>query len=150
MWFILQHSPPCGPHTSSIGVAVLGFRACGIEALILIVEKSSTADMTSSSVRYCFPAVFFHVGEQKLVRWCQIRRIWSVINQFKATVTQTKHCNHRLVCRSIVLSILKQGSLLQFSRPFHKIPLVLLFKVLNYLSSVGLSGRKHAVSIRKG
>ena len=25
LWFIFQHSLPCGPHTSSIGVAVLGF-----------------------------------------------------------------------------------------------------------------------------
>ena len=38
----------------------------GIEALILILEKSSTADMTSL-VWYCFPA-----REQKIVRWCQI------------------------------------------------------------------------------
>ena len=31
----------------------------------------------------------FHAGEQERVRWCQIRRIWRVINQFKATIT---HC----------------------------------------------------------
>ena len=32
--------------------------------------------MTSSAVRYCYPAkYFFHVGEQKIVRWCQIRRV---------------------------------------------------------------------------
>ena len=55
MWFIFQHSLPSGPYTSPIGVAVLDFR--GIEALILILEKkSSTADMTSSTVRYCFAA----------------------------------------------------------------------------------------------
>ena len=34
--------------------------------------------MISSSVRF-----FFHVGEQNIVRWCQIRRMWRVINQFK-------------------------------------------------------------------
>ena len=31
----------------------------GIEALILILEKSSTADITLSSVRYCFPVKCF-------------------------------------------------------------------------------------------
>ena len=35
--------------------------SCGIEALILILEKTSTADMTSSSVQYCFPAKFFFI-----------------------------------------------------------------------------------------
>ena len=41
-------------------------------------KKSSTADMTSSSVRCCFPArcfFIFNFGEQKIVRWCQIRGI---------------------------------------------------------------------------
>ena len=51
-------------------------------------------------------------------RWCQIRRIWRVINQFKATVMHSSHCNHRLVCRSIVL--VKRDSLRQFSRLFTK------------------------------
>ena len=32
------------------------------------------------------------VGEQKLVRWCRIRRIWRVINQFKPTVTHSRYC----------------------------------------------------------
>ena len=38
----------------------------GIEALILILEKTSTADMTLSSVRYCFPAKwgFFILGNK--------------------------------------------------------------------------------------
>ena len=61
--------------------------------------KSSTADMTSSSVRYYFPAKFlFHVGEKKLVRWYHSRRIWRVINQFNATVMHNSHYNHRLNC----------------------------------------------------
>ena len=50
--------------------------------------------------------VFFHVEEQKI--WCQIRIIWRVINQLKATATHSSHCNHRLVCQSIVL--VKQDS----------------------------------------
>ena len=74
-FFLLQNSLPCGPHTSSI-CAAQRLNSCGIEALILILEKSSTADMTSSSVRYCFPAkCFFVLGEQKIVRLCQIRII---------------------------------------------------------------------------
>ena len=63
MWFIFQYSLPCGPHTSSIGVAVLGF---------LWYRSShpdpSTADMTSSLARFCFPAkscCFFMLGERE-------------------------------------------------------------------------------------
>ena len=86
--------------------------------------------------------IFVHVGEQKIVRWCQIRRLWRVINQFKATVTPSSHCSHRLVCRSIVL--VKQDSLRQFPGRSTKasIQVVLLFNVLYYLSSVGLSGSR--------
>ena len=53
---------------------------------------------------------------KKIVKWCQIRRKWKVINQFKATVMHSSHCNHWLVCRSSVLA--KQDSLRQFSRSF--------------------------------
>ena len=52
-------------------------------------------------------------------RWCQIRRIWRVINQFKATVMHSSHCKHRLVCMSTVL--VKQDSPHQFSRPFRNV-----------------------------
>ena len=96
MWFIFQNSLPCGPHTSSIGVAALGFPW----------YKSFHPDLQKG----------FHVGEQKIIRWCQLWRIWRVINQCKATVTHSSLCNHRLVCRSIVL--VKLDSLCQFSRPF--------------------------------
>ena len=91
--------------------------SCGVEALILILKKvlNSRYDLIIGPI--LLPSwVFFHVGGQKIVRWCQIRRIWRVNNQFKATVTHSSHCNHRLVCRSIVL--VKQDSLRQFSRPF--------------------------------
>ena len=51
-------------------------------------KKSSTADMTSWLVQYCFPAkCFFHVGEQKRVWWCQIRRIWRVSTSSKQSYT---------------------------------------------------------------
>ena len=57
MAFIFQHSLPCGPHASSIGVCsawILWYRSSHPDPR----EKkgSSTADMTSSLVRYCFPA----------------------------------------------------------------------------------------------
>ena len=84
------------------------------------------------------PSVF-DVGEQKIVRWHQIRRIWRMINQIKATVKHSSHCNHRCGCRSIVL--VKQDSLHhQFFRPLWNDSSTPSQKVLNYLSSVGLSG----------
>ena len=62
---IFQHNPPWSPHTSSIGVAALGllwYRSSYPDPR----KKSSTADMTSSSVRYCFPAkCFFMLGNRK-------------------------------------------------------------------------------------
>ena len=66
MWFIFQHSHPCGPLAYSIGVAALGFpwyRSSHPDPL----KKFSTADVTSASVRYCFPAkCFFMLGNRKL------------------------------------------------------------------------------------
>ena len=96
---IFQHySLPRGAYTSFIGVAALGFpwyRSSHPDP-----RKILNCSMTSSSVRYCLPAirVFFHVGEQEIVRWCQIRRIWRVINQFEATVTHRSNYNHRSIC----------------------------------------------------
>ena len=113
----------------------------GIEALILIPQNCPQYDLTICPILLT-SQVFCHVGEQKIVRWCQIRRLWRVINQFKATVMHSSHCNHRLVCRSIVL--VKQYCLRQFSIPFWSV----LFTDLNYLSSVYLCGR-NAFSIRK-
>ena len=57
MWFSFQHSLPCGPQFFHQCFSAWFF--CGIEALILILKKSSTADITSSSVWYCFPAKCF-------------------------------------------------------------------------------------------
>ena len=135
--FFNIYSLPCGPHTSSIGVVALGFlwyRSCHP-----VPQKSPQLQIWPHYLSDAAfqPSLFFNVGKQKIVRWCQIRRVWSLINQFKATVMHSSHCNHRLVCRSIVS--VKQDSLLQFSRP---LSLVLLFKVLNYLSNMGISGRK--------
>ena len=49
MWFIFQRSLPCGPYTSSISVAVLGFPYQYRSAHLDPRKKSSAADMTSSS-----------------------------------------------------------------------------------------------------
>ena len=119
--------------------------SCVIQALILILEKvlNCRYDLIISPNTASQPRLFsLHFGDHKIVRWSQIRRIWRMINQFKATVMHSSHCKHRLVYRSIVL--VKQDSLLWtelFPGRF-EMSLVLLFKILNYLSSVGLSGRK--------
>ena len=58
--------------------------SCGKEAPILIFKKVLNY-MTSSSIWYCFPSkCLFMLGNRKIVRWCQIRWLWRVINQFKA------------------------------------------------------------------
>ena len=41
-----------------------------------------------------FSLRYMTLGKQfKIVRWCQIRRIWRVINQFKAIVMLSSYCN---------------------------------------------------------
>ena len=130
LWFISQHSVLCGPHTSSISVAALGF---------LWYRSSHPDPRKSPQLRYdliigpiLLPSqVYVHVGERKIIRWCQIRTIWRVINQFKATVMHSSHCNHRHVCKRIVL--VKQDSLCQFPITTFQSP---------ELANVGLSGRK--------
>ena len=117
LWLIFQHSLP-GVHTLLPSLLQrLDSRA--IEAFILILKKvlNCRYDLIIGPILLPIQEIF-HVGEQKIVRWCQIRKIWRVINQFKATVTHSSHCNHILVCRSIVL--VKQDSLRQFSRLFTK------------------------------
>ena len=116
----------------------------GIEALILILEEVLNCRYDLIIGLLLLPnQVFFYVGEQKIVRWCQIRRIWRAINQFKATVTHKSHYNHRFVCRSIVL--VKQDSLSTDFQAVSEMCQVLLLKVLY----VFLKGN-NTVSIRKG
>ena len=75
---------------SSIGVAALGFSST--EALILILEKvlNCRYGLIVGPILLPSQVFFFHVEEQKVVRWCQIRRIWRMVNQFKATVVHTQ------------------------------------------------------------
>ena len=148
MWFIFQHSLPCLTHTFPIGVAALGF-------LWYILSSHPNAQKVLNfrcDLIICpilLPSsVFFHDGEQKIVRWCQIRRTWREINHFKATVMHSSHCDHRLVCRGIVL--VKQDSLSQFSRPFTKSFYYYFSKSwITYPAWVYLEGN-NALSIRKG
>ena len=116
MWFVFLYSLPCGPHTSSIGVAVLGFlwyRNSHPDGQINKVLNCRYDLMHLESDSASQPSVFFMLG--KLARWCQIRRVWRVTNQFQATVTRSSHCNHRLACRNTVP--VKQDSLHQCFRP---------------------------------
>ena len=89
-----------------------------MKVLILILKKvlNCRYDLIIDLILLPSQVFFSCWGNRKIVRWCQIRRIWRVINQFKPTVKHNSHCNHRFVCRSIVL--VKQVSFHQFSRPF--------------------------------
>ena len=95
--------------------------------------------MTSSSIPILIPSqVFFHLGKQ-------IRSIWRVINQLKATVMHSSHCNHRLVCRSIVLD-----SLRQFSRPFWNVSSTTIQSPELLIQCGFIWKGNNAVCIRKG
>ena len=114
MWFIFNIVSPA-VHTL-LPVVLQCLDSHGIEAVILILKEvfSCRYDLIIGPILF-LSQVFLHVGEQQIVRWCQIRRIWRVINLFKATVMHSSHCNHGPMCRNIVL--VKQESLCQFSRP---------------------------------
>ena len=97
------------------------------------LKNCSPSRIEPGSVAWNAKCVSFQVGEQKIVRWFQSRRILRVINQFKPTITHS-HCNHRLVCTSIVL--VKQDS--QDSLPvFHA--------VLTWLPFVAASVNKRSI-----
>ena len=135
IWFIFQHSLPCGPHTSSIRVAVLGFLWYRSSHPNPKKVLSCRCDLIIGPI--LLPS---HVGEEKIVRWCQIRRTWRVINQFKATVTHSSHCKPQICVQEHCPG--ETGLPSSVFHAVHKMSLVPLFKVLNYLSSVVLSRRK--------
>ena len=70
-----------------------GLDSRGTEALTQIFEKflNSRYNCIIGPILLPSQVFFFHVGEQKIVRWCQIRRIWRVVYQFKAAVTHSSH-----------------------------------------------------------
>ena len=142
MWFILQHSLPCAPHNSSIGVAALGFpwyRSFHPDPR----KKSSTADEWwphHRSDTASLPSVFlcWWTEYSQMIHWCQIRRIWRVINQFKS---------HGHGTAAIATTDLSAVALSWWNRtPFVSFPgrfeTSTTFQFLNYLSNVGLSRRK--------
>ena len=80
--FFIIYGLPFGPYTSSIAVVAIGFPWYTSHPEFLILEKVLNCRYYWEEDWYCFPAkCFFHVGEQKTVRWCQIG-IWKMINQF--------------------------------------------------------------------
>ena len=123
-WFLNIVSPAV--HTLLLWVLQRS-DSCAMEDPILILGKSPQLQTwphyrsDTASQPSVFLSCFFHVGEQKIVRWCQIRRIWRVINQFIATITHSSHCNHRL--------LVKQDSLRQFPGHF-EMSLILLFWII--------------------
>ena len=96
-----------------------------------------------------FPFYFMFLGSQissvtalsikPMPEYMQMMKYFRWHLTFCFTITSLEviyHHDHIFVCRSIVL--VKQDSLHQFSRPFWNVSST-LFKVLYYLSSVGLS-----------
>ena len=79
--------------------------SCGIEALIPILKKSPQLQIWPhhrSNTAYQ-PTVFSCWGtDNSQMVLNQENEYGGLINQFKATVMHSSHCNHRLVCRSIV------------------------------------------------
>ena len=142
--FVFQHSLHCGPHTF-FASALQCLDSCGKEALILIFEKKILNCRLwphQRSDTAFQPSGFFHVREQKIVRWCQIRRMWrpgwstsSKPQSRTAAIAITDMCAREL-------SWWNRTPLRSVFQAVHEMFLVLLFKVLNYLSSVDLSGMK--------
>ena len=81
---------------------------------------------------------FFHGGEQEIIRWCQIRKIWRVM--IDLPIQSHCHAQQPLQPQSCVQENCPGETGLPSSafQVVSEISLVLLFKILNYLSGVGL------------
>ena len=115
---------PCGPNTSSIGVAALGFpwytNSRTDPRKVLNCRSDLIIDgpiLLPSQVGFFFFFFFWGGGGQKIVRWCQIKRISRVINSSKpqsrkAAIATTDLCAGALSwCNRTRSSVL-------ISRPF--------------------------------
>ena len=106
MWFILPHTwhciLPCGPHTSSIGVT----------AFQILWYRSSHPDPRKSPQLQIWPhhlgpiplpsqVCVFLVGEQKIVGWCQIRKIWRWSTSLKPQSCTTAIATTDLCARAL-------------------------------------------------
>ena len=139
MWFIFQHSHPCGPRTYSIGVAALGFP--GYRSTHPDPRKSSQLQMwpQHQSDTASQPSVFFRLGNRK---WSDGAKS----GEYGGWPTSSKPQSRTAAIATIYLFA---GALSWWNRtplissPGHsEMSLVLLFQALNYFSSVGWSGRK--------
>ena len=117
MWFIFSlNCLPCGPHSSSIGVAALGFRWYR-SSHPDPGKKSSTADLIFSPI--LLPSqVFFHVGGTENSQLVPNEENMGGDQPVQSHSHAQQPLQSQFVCRSIVL--VKQDSLRQFSRPSPK------------------------------
>ena len=138
MWLVFQRCLPCGPHISSMLLVLQWSDFLSSWSS----KKSSTADVTSLSVRYCFPAKCCCVscwGTENSQMACQIRRKW------RQPVQSHSHAQQPLQRQTHVQKHCPAWNRTPFvSLPgrLRNVSIVLLLKVLNDLSSVRLSGRK--------
>ena len=138
IWFVFQHSLPCSPHTSSIGIAALGFQW----------YRSSHPDPQKSPKLQIWPHCRTDAAFKPCVFSCWGTEIFRISDgaksgEYGGWSTSSKLQSHTAAIATTdlcagALSWWKQDSLCQF----FKMSLVLLFKVPSYLSSVGLSGGK--------
>ena len=138
MLFIFQHRLPCGPHTSSIGIATLGF----------LWYRGSHPGPHNSPQLQIWPHHWSDTTSQSSVFLCwgpensqMVPNQENIINQLSAKL---QSCTAAIATTDLCAGALSWWNITPFfSFPGHfEMSLVLIFKVLNYLSSVGLSGRK--------
>ena len=113
----------------------------GIETLILILENvlSCRYDLIIGLILLLRQVGFFHVGEQKIDgAKSGVYGRWSTSSKPQSCTAATA-CNHTCVQEHCPGETGLPSAVFQ---AVHKLSPVLLFKVLNYLSSVSLSGRK--------
>ena len=149
MWFVFQHSLPAIVAFSRaivagayVGSPLQRIDSRGIEALILILEKVLNCKLWPHhrSDTASQPSVFFSYWEQKK------QSVGAKSEEYGGWSTSSKPHSRTA---AIATTDLCAGALYWWNRtPFVSFPgrfemsLVLLFTVLNDLSSVGLSGRK--------
>ena len=131
-----HNSIPCCPHTFSIGVWIPAWYSSSHPD----PRKVLNCIITLSPVWYCFPAKCFF-------------SCWGTENSQMVPTQENMEDDQPVQSHSQPQQPLQpqtcvwdhcpgETGLRQFSRPFWNVSPILLFKVLNYLSSVGLSGRK--------
>ena len=150
MWFIFSTYSPLPVVHTLLPSVLQRLDSRGIKALILILEKllKCRYDLIIGPILLPNQVCFLCWGTEKsqmLSNQVNMEGDQPVV--FKVS----SHCNHGPVCRSIVLVCPGETGLpSSVFQAVSEMSLVLLFKVLNYLSSVDLSQGNNVVSIRKG